>query len=280
MLYSYYKPIDFLSNFVDRFWHYEGYKAKHLTERILPLGTIELVINLQQDELRIYDVTNPESCKRLSGSVVSGAYDRGFISDTEEEAFIMGVHFRPGGAFPFLDVPVDELANKHIDLEALWGPTAIQMRDRLCEAQSPAKRFQLLHEALTNHLFRRPESHYAVSAALNIFASAYPNSTIRDVAKYVGLSQRRFIQVFKSEVGMKPKLFSRIQRFNRTRAFLEENTVLDWVALSVDQGYFDQSHMIREFNEFSGLSPAHFISNQNRLRFDGAHIKHNHLPNI
>ncbi len=280
MRYSYFKPIDDLSNFVDRFWHYEGYEAAHLTERILPLGTIELVINLQQDELRIYDVEKPGRCKKLSGSVISGAYDRGFISDTEEETFIMGVHFRPGGAFPFLDVTVDELANTHIDLETLWGHGAIRLRNRLCEAQSPIERFQLLHVALLKHVFRYHEHHYAVSQALDVFSMPYTNSLIRDLAKEVGLSQRRFIQVFKSEVGMKPKLFSRIQRFNQTRVFLEENTVSDWAAFSINQGYFDQSHMIREFNEFSGLSPMHFIRNQNRLHLDGTTIKPNHLPNI
>jgi hypothetical protein len=86
--------------------------------------------------------------------VVSGAYWKGFVSDTEEEAFIMGIHFKPGGAFPFLGVPADKLADMHIDLEMLWGRAAIRLRERLCEASTAAERFHLLEETLIDHLFR------------------------------------------------------------------------------------------------------------------------------
>src|SRR5687768_17421248 len=105
MLYRSYIPAPPLRDFVDKFWLYDDYTAAHTTERILPSGTIELVINLLDDELRIYDASHSTRCKRFSGVLVSGAYAEGFVSDTKEEASIMGVHFKPGGAFPFLGMP-------------------------------------------------------------------------------------------------------------------------------------------------------------------------------
>ena len=65
-IFNFYKPKPSLSKFVDRFWLYEGYEPEHKTERILPTGTLELVINLWQNELRIYDAERPENCSRLS----------------------------------------------------------------------------------------------------------------------------------------------------------------------------------------------------------------------
>jgi len=144
MRFSSLKPAAPLSGFVDNFWLYEDYEAKHVNERILPTGTIELVINLRENELRIYDAEQTNRCSRFSGAIVSGAYGKGFISDSAEEAFIMGVHFRPGGAFPFLGVPAGELADTHVDLETLWGSSAIRLRERLCEASTAAERFCLL----------------------------------------------------------------------------------------------------------------------------------------
>src|ERR1043165_3711492 len=77
-IFNFYKPKPPLSKFVDSFWLYEGRAAEHQTERILPTGTPELVINLRQNELRFYDAERPENCTRFSGAIVSGASGRGF----------------------------------------------------------------------------------------------------------------------------------------------------------------------------------------------------------
>ena len=278
MRFSSHKPVALLADFVDNLWLYEGYEGEHANERILPTGTIELVVNLREDELRIYDAEQPNRCNRFSGAVVSGAYGKGFISDSEEEAFIMGIHFKPGGAFPFLGVPAGELANSHIDLEMLWGSSAILLREQLCEASTAAERFDLLQEALINHLFRPMEHHYAVSTALEVF-NRENNATVREIAKEVGLSERRFIQVFKAEVGVTPKLFSRVQRFQRTRSVIHrQEEKPDWARIAMEARYFDQSHLIRDFQEFSGLSPTAYLRQYNRLIDQNIHIKRYHFP--
>src|SRR2546425_7733202 len=86
-IFNFYKPKPPLSKFVDSFWLYEGNEAEHKTERILPTGTLELVINLRQNELRFYDGERPENCSRFSGAIVSGACGRGFAPDAVEETF-------------------------------------------------------------------------------------------------------------------------------------------------------------------------------------------------
>jgi AraC-like DNA-binding protein len=279
-IFNFYKPKPPLSNFVDNFWLYEGRGAEHQTERILPTGTLELAINLRQNELRFYDAEHPDHHSRLSGAVVSGAHGSGFAPDAADGAFIIGVHFKPGGAFPFLGLPAGDLADTHVDLETLWGPSAGRLRERLCEARTSVERFQLLDEALLSRLCHGVEQHYAVSAALEMFGKNQAGPTVREAAKYLSLSQRRFIQVFKSEVGMTPKLFSRIQRFQQTRTSIQQNPSPDWAALALDRGYFDQSHLIREFLEFSGLSPTDYLNRHKSFIEHDIHVKRYHLPHF
>ena len=277
-IFNFHKPKPPLSKFVDNFWLYEGNEAEPKTERILPTGTLELVINLRQNELLFYNAERPEDCSRFSGAIVSGAHGCGFTPGTAGEAFIIGVHFKPGGAFSFLGLPAGDLADTHVDLEKLWGSSADRLRERLCEAKTSAERFQLLQEALLSRLCHGVEQHYAVSAALEIFGKSQAGPTVREAAKYLGLSQRRFIQLFKAEVGMTPKLFNRIQRFQKTRTFIQQNPSPNWAALALDLGYFDQSHLIREFLEFSGLSPTDYKNFHKRLVEPNIHVKRYDLP--
>jgi AraC-like DNA-binding protein len=276
-IFNFYKPKPPLSKFVDSFWLYEGRGIEHQTERILPTGTLELAINLGQNELRFYDAERPDNRFCLSGAVVSGAHGRGFTPESAEDVIIIGVHFKPGGAFPFLGLPAGDLADTHVDLETLWGSSAGRLRERLCEVRTSAERFQLLQEALLSRLCQGVEQHYAVSAALEMFGKNQAGPRVREAAKYLGLSQRRFIQVFKAEVGMTPKLFSRIQRFQQTRTFIQQNPPPNWTTLALDRGYFDQSHFIREFLEFSGLSPTDYI---NRLIEQNIPVKRNRLSHF
>src|SRR5262249_42525923 len=136
-----YAPAPPLGEFVDSLWLFAD-SPPHARERIVPSGTLELVINLCEDEIRIYDSATADRYRRFPGPVVSGAYRHSFVIDTREHASIIGVHFKPGGASPFLGIPAEELTDAHVDLEALWGPCAKELHERLCDAGSPARRFR------------------------------------------------------------------------------------------------------------------------------------------
>src|SRR6266700_1880967 len=118
MLYLRHSPGPPLSEFVDCFWLFAGGQTAR-KERILSSGTIELVINLHEDQVRIHDRMQPERYKRFSGAVMSGTYSSSFICDAMQHQSILGVHFKPGGAYPFLGVLASELGDAHADLADL-----------------------------------------------------------------------------------------------------------------------------------------------------------------
>lgn len=199
------------------------------------------------------------------------------MTDTAEEASIMGVHFKPGGAFALLRLPAGEFANTHVDLESLWGPAAAELRDRLCALSVPLERFRFLENALIARLSDPPTRHGAVARALGLLMRTHGRATVRDLAKAVQLSQRRLIEVFTTEIGLTPKLFGRVLRFQRALA-LSNAPGFDWARLALDCGYFDQSHLIRDFVEFSGISPSDYQRRQIELDRAAIHVKRNHLP--
>jgi hypothetical protein len=130
--------------------------------------------------------------------VISGPYRRFIVIDPLQHASIVGVHFRPGCAAPVLGIPASELTDAHVDLEAVWGPAATDLRERLCEAATPAERFSVLEEALLARLRQSVSQHAAVLLALDAFEQPDTTVKVRDLAGRIGLSQRRFIQLFTS----------------------------------------------------------------------------------
>lgn len=278
MFFRTFTPGPELAGFVDSLWVYKGFRSPQLKERIFPTGTFEIVFNLRQDELRIYRPGQPDRLRRFSGALVSGPYEGFFLTDTAEEAYVVGVHFRPGGAFPFLGASADELANTHIDLDTFWGPAAAEIRERLCTAQSHTQQVRLLEESLLSRMRRPLEHHPAVALALESLSKFNPGTAVRQLARDAGYSQRRFIDLFRGEVGLKPKLFNRIQRFQRVLEQIHSCAHGNWTQVALSYGYFDQSHLIRDFLAFSGVSPAGYVRRLDDLRKHELHTKFNHLP--
>lgn len=270
MLYLTHIPRAPLSHFVNLLWLYEGYSQSHAKERVLPTGEMQLVINLREDKSLIYDRANPDRCQTYNGSVFSGAHSEYLVIGTAALESVIGVHFRPGGGFPFLRMPAGELRDTTVSLDTLWGSAAIDLRDRLLEAPTHQARFRVLECALTAELMRKSDRHDAVRFALGYFLAAPQVATIADVTDQIGLSPKRFIQVFRDETGYTPKVFCRIRRFQQALDRMEGRKTVEWANVALDCGYFDQAHFIHDFRAFSGINPTTYLAQRTPHR--------NHVP--
>lgn len=267
MRYLVHQPGPPLRGFVDSIWLVSDAPG-HERERIVPSGTIELVINLHDDEFRIYEsVTGRE--RRFRGAIVSGCYSAAFEIDTRAHSLVLGVHFKPGGASRLLGVPAGTLADDHVGLDDIWGPSATKLRTRLCAAPSLQQRIALLEQALIARLPDRPHRRLAVSAGL--VELDQPGVEVGHVARVLGLSRRRFIEVFTEDVGMTPKRYSMVRRFQRALTLAIRSQSVTWSQIALECGYFDQSHLCRDWAEFTGMSPGEFRT----LR--AIRVKENHV---
>jgi AraC-like DNA-binding protein len=243
-------PVPPLAKLVEYVWASQGAPA-HAKERVVPTGTLELVVNLVEEGVRITD-TAGRDWRLSSGAAVSGAYRRPFTFDTRENASVVGVHFKPGHAGVVLGVPPGELVDRHVDLDALWGRRARELRERLCAAATTHQRFAILEAELVSRLDER-HAHPAVTYALDVLAR--PQVRVGDIAKRASLSQRRLIELFTASVGLTPKRFGRVLRFQRATA-LARSASLDWTRIAHECGYYDQPHLIRDFRELAEVTPS------------------------
>jgi len=249
-----YIPRPPLSKFVDMFWLYRRDASTHAKERLLPTGTMELVMSLADDS---------------SGATVCGAHSESFEIETKP-ALVLGAHFKPGGAFPFLGVPAGELHNARVSLETLWGTNAGALRDQVLAAKTWAAKFGVLEQMLMKQSTRPFVRHPAVEFALNEFHAATHVRTVAEVVDKIGFSPRRFIQLFRNEVGLTPKVYRRIHRFQQLLQRVHGAQRIDWAHVAVECGYYDQAHFISDFRAFSGLNPTAYLQAQ------GEHL--NHIP--
>jgi AraC-like DNA-binding protein len=237
-----------LSDFVEMLWLAQDYVQPHASERLLPTGRMNLVLSLEEHG--------------HVGDVVAGAHSRYSILDTSRPLSLLGVVFKPGGGFPFFDLPAGELQDSSVPLATLWGGAAPLLREQLLAAASPAAKFQVVESHLRSRLRQGPTREAAVQYAINAFKDPTKSPNVTSVVERIGLSPRRFIAAFRDEVGLTPKVFCRIARFRRVIAALQSAEYVDWAALALDCGYYDQAHFIHDFREFAGVSPTAYLRNR------------------
>ena len=264
-------PRPALRPFVDLLWRYDGLVQSHDLERVLPTGTMQIIINLADDASRKYDGDNPRRVETHNGAILSGPHGRFFIIDTAEQSSVLGISFRPGGAAPFLGMPAGEVRDLHVSVEDLFGIGARHLREQLLGADG-SQQFQILENWLVAQADGRLTQHPAIAYALTEFSGVPHTRSVSDVTDRIGLSPRRFIELFDAEVGLTPKLFCRIKRFQQAIRIAHKAEVIDWADLAAMAGYYDQPHMIRDFQEFSGLNPSAYLKQR------GPHLNHVPLP--
>jgi AraC-like DNA-binding protein len=256
MRYLRYRPKPPLDEFVDCLWHFRGRRATR--ELALPTGAVELVINLREDPIRIYSDIRDAEAQRFGCATVSGTHSRYMVLAPALEASVVGVHFRPGGARPFLGLPLSELADRHVELKDLWGAQANLLRAQLLEADSPAGALAVLERALLARLVDRKPYHPVVAFALRRFAASPSVARVREVGDATGYSAKRFIRLFTEGVGISPKRFCRILRLQAVVQRLATGKRIEWAEFALASGYCDQSHLIRDFRAMTGLTPAQY----------------------
>jgi len=224
-------------------------------ERMLPTGAMHLVFRLSDQPVRLFDDVADRTGTDMGHAVVGGTRAGFYLRDTTRPVRTLGVLFRPGAAELLLGVPADELAERHTPLDDLWGRAAVAARDRLLAATSPAAQLDVVAALLAARLPAVRGMHPAVAHALGRIPFA---PDVGAIVRETGYSHRRFIALFRRAVGVAPKTYQRILRFQRTLALLGTAPAPALVDVALAAGYSDQPHLNREFRAIAGISPAEY----------------------
>jgi AraC-like DNA-binding protein len=254
-------------------WYAQAGGTAHHRERVLPSGCVQIILNLARDFL--LDCPEGRSDCRMAPGLVVGARSVYEIVDSSDMADLIGIVFAPGGFTPFAADACDLFSNRSVALEGIWGSEAESLRTRLREITVPQHRLACMERFLTARFERRigmRDRSPQVNFALRYFAHNPTIASVRETAKQIGWSERRFSQVFREEVGLTPKVWCRVQRFQRVVRQLHAGAEVRWAELALECGYYDQSHFANEFRAFSGVDARTYTTRRtqwaNHIRAD------------
>jgi AraC-like DNA-binding protein len=196
------------------------------------------------------------------------------------EHLVVCAAFWPGGLHRLLGVPVTEMLDYSVESRALLGPAVAEVEARLAEATSYAAMLAVLEAYLLRMLRRlRPEAEQPLDRLLSVLLpSGRLGASLDHLAAEACLSPRQFERNFVARVGLSPKLFTRIARFDRAFRLKEKLPDLDWLAVAVQCGYYDYRHLVRDFREFAGVTPPQLLAAETaHARVAGGAAAH-HMP--
>src|SRR5687767_7678626 len=173
---------------------------------------------------------------------------------------MVGIRFHPGGAYPFFSFPISELSDSVTELDLIWGSLVDEIRDQLLELKSPDERLLRLESLLLRQARRSLEPNRLITFAVHQLQHSPQFLAIRDLANTIGITQKHLISQFEKVVGLRPKSFARICKFQKVVNQIEQQTDIEWVAIAAECGYYDQAHFIHEFQTFSGLNPSSYLT--------------------
>ena len=222
-------------------------------ERILPGLAMHLAFRLGGPAFQFSERLEDLAGETFGHAVVGGPRTRSYIKTLSAVGPSVGALLKPGAGELLFGVPNVVLANRHVPLDLLWGAAAAKEAvERLNEAASVEQRLMTLEAVLLARLPVLPVLHPVVAYGLRELP---PCRRVADVVERTGYSHRRFIELFKRQVGLSPKRYCRMRRFQRAVAIIDRNRKTACTDVAMLAGYSDQPHFNREFRAIAGISP-------------------------
>ncbi len=263
MIFHLHIPAFPLNQFIESFIYYRDFNPVHSIDRFLPDGNVNVVIDLTDYPKFIYDnesFKEIQACRNVWFSGIRNKYIT-IPSGRDSEMFI--INFQKGKAYLFVQMPLHELTDSVVDGDLVLTNEIMHMREMILSTPDIPKKFSCAERYLLKHfgskLVPNPFIDFAVD---KILRSPSPLS-IEYLSNKVGYSQKHFIQLFKENVGLTPKGFLKITRFQKTIQEIEASKKISWSGIALESGYYDQAHFINDFKSFSGFTPAEYVSLKN-----------------
>lgn len=235
---------------------YQGYveSGSPPVRQELPMPLIPLILNFGSP----WNVASSADGPHVShDSFVAGLSVASAYVGAAGPATCMQVNLTPLGAHMFFGLPMHELANDVVPLEAALPRTLTRLTEALEDEPGWEERFALLDAILLSRLAEAQAPSPDVAWAWSVLENTHGRAPIGRICERLGRSRRHLAARFREQVGLPPKTVARIMRFNRAVSLVGSDARLADVAFEC--GYFDQAHLNRDFREFAGVSPGAFV---------------------
>jgi len=251
-----------LGQHVEWLWYYYDLQPDHNHEHVLPDGSFELMFNLEDRPRKLFDREDAGRFNSFKRGWLSGAHAEFLIIDALPGSTMIGAHFKPGGAARFLGVPAGEFCRRVVEVDAFWGAGIWEWRERLLAAPGAQAKFGVFEQMLLQRMTAggaKSGGNRGVAWAIGEFMREPHLQSIAAVSHGLGVSHKQFIEQFRREVGLTPKLFCRIRRFQEVLGRIRSQKAVNWADVACSCGYFDQAHFVNDFLSFAGLNPSAYL---------------------
>lgn len=258
MEYKEYKPHSLLSGYIECYWSaYADKPPFREQESLIPDGTIELMFNFGDDYAQ---VVNEQKIK-VKGSHIIGIRKHSLqISQTNKQHFF-SVRFKPGGSYPFFNVPAHLFCNAFYTLDELLGKDFKTLEEHLQEASINEERVLLANRFFLKRLYTIPETYQFVATCSRLLLQD-PSLSINDLSRQVNTNYKTLERRFNAVTGLTPSELLKIKRFNNAVLSMYSCRHTSLTAIAYECGYYDQSHFIREFKQLTHYTPRDFLKEQ------------------
>lgn len=262
-----------LDDYIDQLYYVDD-RMPYRREKIMPTAALDLKFNFG-GSIQAFEEGHAEPFVECSESWSMGLRSTCHAVEWPADIRFFGVAFKPGGAYPFLRVPLSELRNRVVPLDAIWGRFAGEVRERLYAAPTIQARFALLDRLLLSRLGGAPSGLNVVRYAIEQISRRRGALSMRALSGLVGISQNHLNTQFKRFVGGTPKALARLFRFQHVRRCIDHAQPLDWTRMAHESLYYDQSHFNKDFMAFTGHTPTEYLRLRQRVHTENP--QHAHL---
>lgn len=266
MKYQEIKPGARLSQYIKCYYVYESVSNVTFEDTVFPSGCMEIIFNMGTGTWQTagdHDYTTTPPIE-LWGQIIKPLAIRSIGKN-----IMLGVRFFPYAAGCFFNESIEKFNNQVIDFNYLAGNRAKALHDKLLETNSWDKRIVLLEDFLWTVLSYSDRKKSRISMVNSIMHELKREDffdNIENIASRYGITSRYLQKIFLQYTGLTPKLYSKINRFQNSLTLVtKKETSLTNIAY--DCGYFDQSHFIREFKSFTGLTPSGYTVKNSPITF-------------
>lgn len=251
-----------LNEFVETFIFYEGVQHAHKIDRFLPNGETEILIDFHDTPQYIYDNNTLKEIQACNRVWASGFRTEPITIPSGNDAAMLVIVFKKGKAAPFFPFPMDEIADCVVDADLVWGCDFESLREKLLETKDIDLRFTLVEEFLVKKFHSQLELNPCVAFAVGEMTERPDSVNIARMNHKIGYSQKHFTEMFRKQVGVTPKVYLKVMRFQKAVQMISAADSINWGQISQECGFYDQAHFINDFKHFSGLTPAKFAEIQ------------------
>ncbi|WP_219226217.1 DUF6597 domain-containing transcriptional factor [Pedobacter antarcticus] len=263
MEYQVYEPNENLSPFIKCYWTLEGPKErKPQKQTIVPDGCMEMIFHYGDLYKQYVEEGNSIIQPR---SFIIGQLTRPLDIEPTQKTGIFAVRFRPEGFLPFATLPIKELENKAVSLEILYNKSGLKIEQEILTAKWAQERIQKIELFLASFLKDTKTIDHIVQSTIDTILMANGKLQIVDLGKLLNINRRQIERRFSAKIGLSPKQLSKIIKLQAALKILLNADDTNLTSLAYVGEYYDQAHFIRDFKEFTGVTPKEFYSNNLKL---------------